>query len=270
MSKSGFKKLTAVLIIAVLVAAGTTAVALANAGGYEKLKEAFFKTMAVENLTAEAKAVFTINGELVASAESLIKANKDREYSKIKYVDFYSGEAKEYENDYVSVYGTTTESLRQFEMATEKQLRLMSLLLDAMAGETRNHFITTDNSVSVDLNETQVPELYQLIAGVSAESIVSGADYYDYKSYSDNSSERNLLDIAATKDFAINKVRAEGTATKDGYLDAVKFYGEIGGRDESGKYIYASFEMDAKFYDINNTEVPPVTDYSSDYDVYSY
>jgi hypothetical protein len=266
MSKSGFKKLTAVLIAAVLIAAATSAVALANVGGYEKMKEALFQTMKAESITIEINAAIKQNGETIATAEILSKANKDREYNKVISTDV-NNEYAGYENYHVSKYGPVTESLRQSESMTEKERRLFSVLMDVFAGEMRNRVITNGNSASIDLNETQIPELYQLIAGVSAESIVSN-DAHVYNYYDDPIQER-FIDMAATKDFSIRSARAEASATDDGYIDFVKIYGEVGGYNDSGEYLSSSFEMDVNIYDVNNTEVPPLSD-SDSYPYYSY
>ena len=266
MSKSGFKKMIAALCAAVLVAAATSAVALANAGGYETMKEALFQTIAVESVTMEAKASFKINDEIIGTVEFLSKANKDREYNKSIYADTSYDEFSNYDDETVTQYGPLTDLLRQSETLTDKQRRLISVLFDAFTGEMRNHVITSGNSVTVDLNESQIPELYQLIAGVSAESIVSQTTQYGGDYYDNDPIGQQMCDLAATKDFGIKRARAEATATDDGFIDTVKLYGEVGGRDDSGKYLSSAFELEMKLYDINNTEVPPLTDYYLDFD----
>jgi len=172
MKKKGFKTM-AVSAVAGCLLLSLSITAFATSGsGYETYKDAFKSTVLTENVTVSTQIEVTDNGTIILSGESIKKLDEKSSSSKTSIT---VGEiSKEYESsvnngNYVvntdGKYYTVNKSDEKFgrdhreKLTSSNTIKLAEMLTDTLVGDVKNQFVKDGETISVNLEGAQIPEL---------------------------------------------------------------------------------------------------------------
>ncbi|MDR1440450.1 MAG: hypothetical protein LBJ10_10805 [Clostridiales bacterium] len=213
------KRMAAVICIfaAVAVFGVSAASAVNNYYGYEKVKAALFgmagaaDSLSGRNATIElGVALAFAGGETLASARMTIQSDGramltrntsfapssldgsggSAEYAAyedpdviITGADGAYAEMPNYSSSFPYSSDYSSDSYAGAGLASgfsSAQLRFVEVLVDTLVGDTKNHFVTDGDKVSLSLSGQQIPELAQLALSVVAEELADESDGNGY------------------------------------------------------------------------------------------
>ena len=146
--KKNFKTIaTAGLLVGLLTIGGVGGVALASGNPYQNFRNAAINTASTSNLTVNADVRVTQNGVEILSENVVNQMNR--------------------ENGRRGGRGSRNKAA---ELASSPNtIRLMEAVADLLVGDARNHFTSNGNTISVNLDGAQVPELVNLAVSSAME-----------------------------------------------------------------------------------------------------
>lgn len=258
------RKLVSMSIAAVLsgVVFITTALAASsNVSGYEKVKDSLFSLYSIQNYTVEMDygmeedGIEFLQGSLSAKAQNKNNSSFNISFSfdgktysvensmtdgiiitKPADSDVYHKFAK-YSTNSDGISLQVTDNQTPFQL-TDNQKKLINVVLDMFAGDTKNYFTNDNGKITMKLERNQVPELFQAALSVMSEQMNKAIDSSMYAHHSeddifnDNFFENKLLNLI--NDLAIESVYAEGYIDDNNLLNDAKLTFTLTGKDADG------------------------------------
>lgn len=259
------------LLVGVTVFATTSFVALANNSGYENFKKALFKMKDVTNYEVQANVEAYYNGEYIGKSNAVTKTNDDNQnyyeitqYSKdnevienfISYDDsntttiYRNNEITSEQNSIDSNYRNDSKS----EALKASETKLYEALMDVMIGDSKNFIISDGNKVYANLDETQIPNLAQL--GLSYASEFSKEMMSRSTETQSSSIHQGAMgDIKPLSQISIKNVDFKGEVGENNYIKTVYIEIEVGGIDETQKYVTYTFKTTVDVKNVGQTEI---------------
>jgi hypothetical protein len=273
--------LTAVLSAAVFVTTGFAA--SNNVSGYEKAKEALFELAAFQNfdnLTENLEFSVVEDGvEIINGAMNTKIAGKDyQEFQMNLTVDgesFVTESHSSGENTYTKLPGIDGyrksqnyawsllgENIPDGLQLSDNEKKLANVVFDMFVGDTKNYFTNDNGEITMQLEKSQVPEVFQLGLTVMSESLskeirenpsffnrrANDSDFSDFM-------EEKILNVL--NGMAIDSVYAEGTIDDDNLITDAAMTFTLTGEDQDGNPHVTTFSMTNTITDVGTTVVEP-------------
>lgn len=166
---------------------------------------------------------------------------------------------------YVSNYDNTSRKSYDYQDYSEEisitpaQERLISALIDMVAGDTKSHFRTNGNAISISLEGAQIPEFGQLALNVIEEEIrKSTITYHDEEEYYSDPDSDNILSIIEgdlgfdLRNMRLEAIKGDLEMTEDTFI-RVNLEIAISGMDKNGVRHTLSFAGSVIQSDIGTT-----------------
>lgn len=245
--------------------------ALASTGsGYGSYKEAVKTTMLTENATINAQFEVKDNGAIILSGNSIDKLDNAASSSKTNLT--VAGIAKAFETSTANgtritqvddkYYSTSGERDGRAERAklseSSSTAKLMELVVDTLVGDVKNQFVQDGQTISVNLEGVQIPELARLALSAAVEN---SSRMENGKHQGDASCDESMKSIMATmpKLTNINVKSIAMTATVDGNtLKDNKFTIVITGQDATSVSHELTLSLNGDISNVGNTKIDTI------------
>lgn len=240
--KRSFKKMALIGALAgVLVIGGVSAVALANGNAYENFKAAAIKTMKIENMTTKADITISQDGNTIATINTTSQQDGDNHYS-LSNVQA-GGEAMEVEMSGGDDAGITRigdkyysfeddyEGHDMYDDASSSHEDLAEALADLLVGDLKAHFTQSGDTVTVNLEGAQVPELMNLAVSAMLEERGYSRTHASTGEFS--AMQEAFESVSIVKDAMVSNIHMEA-GIGDGLLSSGKMSITINGKDAAG------------------------------------
>lgn len=244
--KRNTKKLAVIgLLIGCLTIGSVSVFALTNGNPYQDFKNAALLTVQEQNMTVAADVNVRQDGVTILSGDTVVQLNSDDQYSNSHFqiggetLDMESCQTDETEitrigDKYTSNIGKENDGEENdgedgFDFSPGT-LKLAEMVVDGLVGDVKTHFAGNGNTISVNLEGAQIPELLNVAASAGIEK-AAGKNR-------EPSPEKELLgnvldNLSITKDVQVKRVGMEAQL-KDGYIDTVSVNLTLTGKDNNG------------------------------------
>lgn len=254
-----------------LLALSATAFA-SSSSGYESYKTAVKSIITTENATIDAQYEVKDNGTVIFSGDTVEKLdNANRSTKTSATVD---GISKTYEssnadgnlimNDDGKYYQMNKADNKKGNNKKEKfsesssSVKLAELVTDTLVGDVKNQFVKDGDTISVNLEGGQIPELAKLAVSAAAEE---GSREKD-RSNNDKTGHDEGFKSAMNKVPSLSNIDVKSismTATVDGdTLKDNKITAVITGTDANGTSHEVTITLNAKVSDVGNTKADSI------------
>ena len=271
MKKKGFKTI-AVSAVTGCILLSLSATTFANTGsGYGDYKAAVEATMLAKNATVVTQYEVTDQGAIILSGTSTQKLdNKDKSSQTSVTV---GGVTKAFETSAVNgnviteadgKYFSTTKgngtsnAQRENLTASSSTVKLAEMLADTLVGDVKNQFVENGQTISVNLQGAQIPELAQLALSAAAENSNQTGAYKNSAKQGPAESMKPMMD-QMPKLTNINVTSLAMTATVDGTtLKDNDFTVAITGNDATGVAHEITIKLNANITDVGSTKIEAI------------
>ena len=271
MKKKGFKTI-AVSAVTGCILLSLSATTFANTGsGYGDYKAAVEATMLAKNATVVTQYEVTDQGAIILSGTSTQKLdNKDKSSQTSVTV---GGVTKAFETSAVNgnviteadgKYFSTTKgngtsnAQRENLTASSSTVKLAEMLADTLVGDVKNQFVENGQTISVNLQGAQIPELAQLALSAAAENSNHTGAYKNSAKQGPAESMKPMMD-QMPKLTNINVTSLAMTATVDGTtLKDNDFTVAITGNDATGVAHEITIKLNANITDVGSTKIEAI------------
>ena len=272
MKKKGFKTMavSAVTGCLLLSIAATT---FANTGsGYTDYKAAVEATLLAKNATVAAQYEVTDKGAIILSGNSTQKLNNKDKSSKTSIT--VGGITKAFESSAVNgsfiteadgQYFSTNKGAekpdtdkRENLTSSSSTVKLAEMLADTLVGDVKNQFVENGQTISVNLEGAQIPELVRLALSTAAENSNHMGASKDNAKQDPNESMKPMMDnMPKLTNIDVKSIAM--TATVDGTtLKDNDFTVAITGTDANGASHDMTLKITAKITDVGSTKVDAI------------
>lgn len=266
------------LLVGVSIFATTAFVALANNSGYENFKKAIFKLNDATNYELEGTVEAYFNDEYIGKSSAITKRNDSNQnyyeinqyskdnsvvenfiiYNDSKTTTTYKNNkiiSEQNSHDYNYLKGSKSEALKASET------KLYESLMDVLIGDSKNFIISDDKKVYANLDETQIPNLAQVVLAYVSEfskEMMLNSTEKNGKMYESPISEFNYLSQISIKNIDFKGELGEDKSIKNVYLEI-----KVGGIDDSQKYVTYTFKTNMDVKNVGSTEItkPNITEH---------
>lgn len=269
-------KLMTVAAVAGSVLLISSIVSFAAAGsGYQSFKKAAQSTMYLENATTSCEAQLKDNGKIIMSGSSLTMSGKQTDKGSSYYsINHFVVDGKTHisesssnsrqmisrVNDEYYSYGIDPEDAEEMESYSEafdensSTVKFAELVVDTLVGDIKNQFVKDGDTITLNLESAQIPELARL--GISAvfENIKLGAENQNLDETSSAMFER----IPVLETINVESIDFKGTL-ENGILADIVSNVVITGTDAQGAFHEVEISLTVKETDIGTT-VPKTID----------
>ena len=271
MKKKGLKT------VAVSAAAGCFLLSLsatafaATGSGYESYRDAVKAIVLAENETVSAQFEVKDNGSVILSGDTVEKLSQENKSSQSNIT--VDGMKKTYETSenngsyvinadgkYYSVnrIDKKSDSDKKEKLSeSSSTVKLAEMITDTLVGDVKNQFVKDGQTISVNLEGAQIPELAKLAISAATENSNSierhknsdkiGSD--ELKAAFDKIPKLSYIDVKAISITAT----VDGSTLKDNKITVT-----ITGKDASGAAHEVSVALIAKITDLGNTKVDTI------------
>lgn len=269
------KKLKAIVgsaVVGGILLSVSVAAFASSSSGYENYKTAVKSIMTTENATIDAQYEVKDNGTVIFSGDTIQKLDNANRSSKTSST--VDGTSKTYEssnangsfiidsdgNYYQMNKGDNKKGKDTKEKYQESSssVKLAELVTDTLVGDVKNQFIQDGETISINLEGGQIPELAKLAVSAAVENSNREKTHnnnnkigYDegLKSAMDKVPNLSNIDV---KSIAMSAA-VDGDTLKDNKITAV-----ITGTDVNGASHELTLTLDAKISDVGNTKVDSI------------
>lgn len=272
MKKKGFKTI-AVSAVTGCILLSLSATTFANTGsGYGDYKAAVEATMLAKNATVAAQYEVTDQGAIILSGTSTQKLdNKDKSsqtsvtvggVTKAFETSAVNGNViTEADGKYFSTTkgnGTSNGAPRENLSASSSTVKLAEMLADTLVGDVKNQFVENGQTISVNLQGAQIPELAQLALSAAAENSNHTGAYKNSAKQGPDESMKPMMD-QMPKLTNVNVTSLAMTATVDGTtLKDNDFTVAITGNDATGVAHELTIKLNANITDVGSTKIEAI------------
>jgi len=272
MKKKGFKTM-AVTAVTGCILLSLSAATFANSGsGYADYKAAVETTLLAKNATVAAQYEVTDQGSIILSGNSTQKLdNKDRSSQTSVTV---GGVTKAFATSAVNgtviteadgKYYSSTKGNGKFDgdhradlSASSSTVKLAEMLADTLVGDVKNQFVENGQTISVNLEGAQIPELARLALSAAAENSNHSGDFKNSGKQGPGESMKPMMDQMPkltnidVKSLAMTAT-VDGTTLKDNDFTVV-----LTGNDLSGVAHEITVKLSAKITDVGSTKIEAI------------
>lgn len=272
MKKKDFKTI-AVSAVTGCILLSLSATTFANTGsGYRDYKAAVEATMLAKNATISAQYEVTDKGAIILSGNSTQKLNNKDKSSKTSIT--VNGITKAFESSAVNGKliteadgkyfstnkgnGKSDNNQRENLSASSNTVKLAEMLADTLVGDVKNQFVENGQTISVNLEGAQIPELARLALSTAAEnSNRMDASKANGKQGPNESMMPMMGKMPKLTNIDVKSIAM--TATVDGTtLKDNEFTVTITGNDASGVAHEIAVTLNAKITDVGSTKVDAI------------
>jgi len=272
MKKKGFKTIAVSAVTGCLLLS-LSATTFANTGsGYTDYKAAVEATMLAKNATVAAQYEVTDQGAIILSGNSTQKMNNKDKSSQTNVT--VGGVTKAFETSAVNGNVITEADGKYFSStkgneksdgaqranlsASSSTVKLAEMLADTLVGDVKNQFVEKGQTISVNLQGAQIPELARLALSAAAENSNHTGDYKNNGTQGPDVSMKPMMD-QMPKLTNINVTSLAMTATVDGTtLKDNAFTVVITGKDASGVAHEITVKLNANITDVGSTKIDAI------------
>lgn len=229
--------------------------------GYETYKSAVKQTMNTKNVTIEAQFSLKDNGKIVTSGTSVQKMDKENSYTLTNVT--MNGAEQVLETSRVN--GTsilrngdnysskTSESFHGNFSTSSSTAKLAELITDTLIGDTKTQFVTSGDTISIQLKGNQIPELAKL--GLTAAFENGG--HHGFHSKKDSANGTFSFMPKLVSDIEVKSIGMTAKVSEN-LLTANSFDLSVTGKDASGASHTFEVNLNAEIIDINATAVKAI------------
>lgn len=245
----------------------------ANTGsGYTDYKAAVEATMLAKNATVAAQYEVTDKGAIILTGSSTQKLNNNDKSSKTSIT--VDGITKAFETSAVNgnsitkadgKYFSTNKSANKPERAQKMNIsassntvKLAEMLVDTLVGDVKNQFVENGQTISVNLEGAQIPELVRLALSTAVENSNHTGEFKNNGKQGPGESMKPMMDNMP-KLTNIDVKSISMTATVDGTtLKDNEFTVAVTGTDVNGVSHELVVKLNAKITDVGNTKIDAI------------
>ena len=272
MKKKGFKTV-AVSAVAGCLLLGLSATTFADTGsGYGDYKAAVEATMLAKNATVSAQYEVTDKGVIILSGNSTQKLDNKNKSSKTSIT--VDGMTKAFETSAANGTSITKADGKYFSInkgnekfhkgqsenltTSSSTVKLAEMLADTLVGDVKNQFVKEGQTISVNLEGAQIPELVRLALSAAGEHSNSMQASKNNDEQGPAESMKPMMDIMPklsninVKSIAM-VATVEGDTLKDNEFTVV-----ITGTDANGVSQEIALKINAKITDVGNTKTDAI------------
>lgn len=260
------KKIAAICLAAGLTVLGTAGIiAYASGNPYENYRTAVINTATAKDMTVGASFSIMQDGAVIADGTAVYQKNAGAQYSVVNaevsgqnvFKEEYSDGNVRIKSDGIS-YSQKTRKNKENENdnLTPSTIKLAQMTADMLVGDLTTQFTSDGSNVSVQLTDTQIPEIANTAASAFAEMTAA----------KDKQSENDIFDntvqqLAITQNVKIESVTMNADIT-DGMLSSQKLNIVLSGETAGGERSTVEVSVNADITNIGST-VPQSIDTSS-------
>lgn len=243
--KTNFKKMAvAGTLIGVLTVGGVSTAAFASGNAYQDYKSAALQTLEAQNMTVTADITVKQDGEVIVSYNSTSQIDGGSQYSSSQI----QANGKTTDAESSTANGTTfTRIGDQYTSAnhadrdrdwndserfssSSSAMKLMEMVIDLLVGDVKTHFTGSGDTVIVNLEGAQIPELLNVAASAMVEQSTDkpGRTSDEYELFGDI-----FENLSITQDVQVKRISLEAEL-KDGYTTNHVITIVLTGTDSSG------------------------------------
>jgi hypothetical protein len=268
--KNGRLKTMVVSAIAGALLLSCSVVALATTGsGYQSYKDTVKTTMlTTKNATISAQFEVKDNGAIILSGNSIQKLDNANSSSKTNLI--VAGITKVYEasesngtritrvdDQYYSASGDK-ESAGREERAnlseSSSTVKLAEVVVDTLVGDVKNQFVQDGQTISVNLEGAQIPQLARLALSAAAEN---SSRMENGKQQNDENMKSIMAAVPKLTNIDVKSIAM--TATVDGTtLKNNQFTIVITGQDANGASHELTITLNGDISNVGNTKIDTV------------
>jgi len=231
MKKNFSKMAIAGALIGVLTVGGVSTVALATGDAYQNYKDAALKTVAEQNMTVTADITVRQDGAVTISGSTAAQIDGYNQYSSSQMQ--VNGETIDMESS--TVGGTTITRIGdQYSLANQADkdhgrndseqfstssstMKLVEMVTDLLVGDVKTHFTGSGDTVSVNLEGAQIPELLNVAASAMVEQSTnnSGKTSREYDFFGDMFENLSITQNVQVKSIGLEAELKDGYTTKN-------------------------------------------------------
>ncbi|WP_411682220.1 hypothetical protein [Clostridium thailandense] len=243
----------------------------ATGSGYENYRDAVKSIVLAENETVSAQFEVKDNGSVILSGDTVEKLSQENKSSQSNIT--VDGVKKTYETSenngtyvinadgkYYSVNrGDKKSDSDKKEKLSESSstVKLAEMITDTLVGDVKNQFVKDGQTISVNLEGAQIPELAKLAISTAAENSNSIERHKNGDKIGSDEMKAAFDKIPKLSDIDVKAISM--TATVDGStLKDNKITVTITGKDASGASHEVSIALTAKITDLGNTKVDTI------------
>jgi len=282
--KKSFKKIaTAGALIGVLTVSGVSTVAFAAGNAYQNYKSAVLQTVEAQNMTVAADITIKQDSEVIMSGNTNSQIDGRSQYSNSQIqADGKTTEVESSTADGTSItrigdqYTSTSRADKDDDWNDSEQFgtsssttKLMEMVTDLLVGDVKAHFTGSGDTISVNLEGAQIPELLNVAASAMVEQ---SANQSGKMSGEDDFSNNAFENLSITQNVQVKRISLEAEL-KDGYTTNNVITIVLTGTDSSGTGHEIELFCTADISDIGSTTPATidttgktVTEATSDYD----
>lgn len=259
--KKNTKKMAVIgLIIGCLTIGGVSAFALTNGTAYQDFKNAAMLTMQEKNMTVTADVSVRQDGAVMLSGDTVMQMNDNSCYSNSTIQ--IGGEVVDMErsgsngtsvtrigDEYTKTTGRKSDDEEDRFCESPNAQKLMEMVTDLMVGDVKTHFYSNGDTVTVNLDGAQIPELLNVAASAAIENSSNKSE----RMYDENELFGDVFDnLNITQDVQITRISME-SQLKDGYLENTVITMTMTGKDNNGATHEIEMTCNAAISDIGST-----------------
>lgn len=269
MKKKGLKIAIVALVVGTMLLTYSFMAFASSGSGYETYKNAVVSTLLAKNSTIDAQFTVTDNGNTVLTGTTTKKIDNGNFSTKtnLNIMGLTNNVESSYDNGnlitevngkYYSMSGKRFDKMENLT-SSSSTVKLAEVLADTLVGNVKNDFIENGQTISVNLQGSQIPELAKLAISAMAENMdrIKNHSSVDI-SNNGMASMKNIMSLIPT--LSNIDVKSIGlTATVDGnLLKSNEFNIAISGTDTSGNVHNINLTVDANISNIGNTKIDTI------------
>lgn len=263
-------KITVIALIIGCLLLSYSFMAFASSGsGYETYKNAVVSTLLAKNSTIDAQFVVTDNGNTVLSGTTTQKFDNGNTSSitSLNIAGITQNFESSFDNGnlitevngkYYSLKGRKFDRMEKLT-SSSSTVKLAEVIADTLVGNVKNDFVENGQTISLNLQGSQIPELAKLAISAMAENVDRIKNHSDM--YNTNNGMLNMKDMMSLIPVLSNiDVKSIGlTATVDGnVLKSNEFNIAISGTDSNGTTHNITLTVIAKINNVGTTKIDTI------------
>lgn len=262
--KTNFKKLAiAGVLVGALTVGGVSTIAFATGNAYQNYKDAALQTIQEQNMTVTSDIMVKQDGTVIISGNAVSQTAGLNQYSSSQMK--VNGETVDTESSTIDgstirrigdQYTSTSyagkngdwDSRDQFSTSSSS-VKLMEMVTDLLVGDVKTYFTGSGNTVSVNLEGAQIPELLNVAASAMVEQ---GTNKPGRVSSESDIFSDVLQNLTITQSVQVKRISLEAEMS-DGYVGDNVITIVLTGKDSAGAVHEMELTCNASLSNIGST-----------------
>jgi len=264
MKKRVSKLAIAGLLVGCLTIGGIGTVAMASGNAYQDYKNAALQTVSARNMTVSTSLNVKEDAAVLIAGDTITQTDGKNSYSSSKMQ--VNGETVDLEQaqsaDKIITrngdeYTSTTLDSRYSDYDRENlsnsssSVKLMGMVTDLLVGDVKTHFTTSGDTITVNLEGAQIPELVNVAASAMVEQSAASKNKTQYP---DEVFGDVLQNLSITQNVKVKSISLTGKV-ESGYLSDSDITIVLTGTDSAGTSHEVELKAQSKVSDVGSTSV---------------